>query len=81
MGIDSRGVLRGPCTRCDCTDFSTTSIKCRCGHPPTLHADLSSSSQHLVNVSSGSTVDKPLYPKAVGNSAVSAPTDGKLLTG
>ena len=81
MGIDSRGVLRGGCMRCGCTDFSTTSIKCRCGHAPTVHIDLRSSSQHLVNVNSGSTVDKPLYSKAVGNSTISPPTDGKLLTG
>ena len=72
MGIDSRGVLRGQCTRCECTDFTTTSVKCHCGHPPTFHVDLSTSnpSQHSVNVS-GSPVDKPSYSKVVGNNAPS----------
>ena len=80
MGVDSRGVLRGRCTRCDCSDFKKTkSAKCHCGHVPVLHVDRGPSSQH---VSSGSPIDKPSHPKSVGNSAASPPSvsDGKFLT-
>ena len=82
MGIDSRGVLRGRCTRCDCTDFKKTkSTKCHCGHVPVLHVDRGPSSQH-VSSTSGSPIDKPSHPKSVGNSAASPPSvsDGKFLT-
>ena len=80
MGVDSRGVLRGRCTQCNCTDFKIKSVKCHCGHVPTLHVDLSPSSQNFVNVSSGSPTDKLSYSKAVGNSAISpsSVSDGKF---
>lgn len=79
MGIDSKGVLRGGCRRCDCKDFRINSVKCHCGHPPTSHADLrtaGSSPPHLEHVSNESRfnrpelpVDKPSYSGIVASSA------------
>ena len=44
MNVDSHGVRRGSCNRCDCKEFAntkqTSSVKCRCGHPPIAHVDL-----------------------------------------
>ena len=74
MGIDSKGVRRGRCKRCDCTDFKTESVKCHCGHAPTFHMDLSSQHfEHMGNDSDrrGSPVNKPPYSKVVANSTVS----------
>lgn len=37
---DSRGVLRGSCTMCECPCYGMGpggSIKCSCGHPPGKH--------------------------------------------
>ena len=44
MNVDSQGVRRGLCSRCDCKEFATNHVKCRCGHPPTAHVDLSTGS-------------------------------------
>ena len=44
MNVDSQGVRRGSCSRCDCKEFATKYVKCRCGHPPIAHVDLSTGS-------------------------------------
>ena len=88
MGVDSKGVRRGRCKRCDCTDFRTESIKCHCGHAPTLHIDLSTagSSQNFGHVSSerqfnhhGSPVDKISYSKIVSSSAATPVSTSKVM--
>ena len=42
MGVDKRGVLRGPCTACqECEEFTSNSILCEyCGHTPVQHVNL-----------------------------------------
>lgn len=88
MGIDSKGVRRGGCKRCDCKDFYSKSVKCRCGHAPTSHADLRTegSSSHLEHVSNESRfnrpelpVDKPSYSGIVASSAPASVSEAKLI--
>ena len=43
MAADSRGIVRGKCSECECYAFTSTEkrIVCgRCGHPPTKHVKL-----------------------------------------
>ena len=46
MNLDRHGKLRGSCSRCECKVFTTkpSSVKCRCGHAPTVHVHLDSAS-------------------------------------
>lgn len=74
MGIDSKGVHRGRCTRCECEDFHAKTVKCRCGHAPTHH-EIISLRVH-VNVdghsAAGEAAGKMTYSKAVTSDIASA---------
>ena len=89
MSVDSQGKLRGSCSRCSCKEFTTipSSVKCRCGHAPTVHTHVlvdlapSGSSAHrekdndTTNVYSGTT-RQVVKGKTVG-STVEYPRWGK----
>jgi len=82
MGIDSKGVYRGRCTRCSCQDFYTKTIKCRCGHAPTHH-EMKYSPVHVSvdgHSPAGEAAGKMTYSKIVSSGTTSANVSKAMFT-
>ena len=79
MGLDSKGVFRGSCTRCDCKDFNTQSVRCHCGHPPTHHKAVTQHVQDNFAADEASAIKKT-YSKALQSNSAPASTPKGILS-